>query len=190
MPPTARMPAALLAWSVMALAPMAAQAQALTEACANLRFGPVTNLIDLHIDGLAQSELVDGVPVIRFNPAELARFSPPTRMFWAAHECAHHALGHVGAPHRPGVEQEADCWAVAVLWGGGILGPDAMAVVQAEVARLPGGPDHLPGPARAASLPECLSRPPQPPVMPFDARLAGEPPLYPAAPPAPWCPLP
>ena len=99
-----------------------------------------------------------GGPLIIYNPRLLARLKPQTRLFFYAHECAHHSLGHtVGLGHPMAQEQDADCWAVRNLVRRNLLSPHDITVVQHDLARLARGDrTHLPGRERAKRLPGCL----------------------------------
>ncbi len=98
-----------------------------------------------------------GEPVIIYNPNVLRWMAPQTRLFWYAHECAHHALGHAfGAAHPLEVEQQADCWGIRTLMERGTLSQRDLPIIQRDISRSTGDWTHLPGPRRALNLSACL----------------------------------
>jgi hypothetical protein len=67
-------------------------------------------------EGLAFATLMYGTsPVVMVNAQFMMRVKDHTFAFVLAHECAHHALGHLGLPDDPEQEFEADCWAIQNL---------------------------------------------------------------------------
>lgn len=121
----------------------------------------------------------EGEPVIVYNPGRLGWLSSKARLFFAAHECAHHALGHLGG-RTDGYdkEQQADCWAIRRLNKAGELAATDLPDIQQEVSRL-GRADatHIPGVARASNLKWCLvGVPPEPEAQPASASVPGSPP--------------
>lgn len=100
----------------------------------------------------------NGAPVIIYNPNVLTWVTPATRVFFYAHECAHHVLGHGVRGHPLLREQEADCWAVQQLTGRGIFGDQEINAVQWDLSRFARGDwSHLPGPIRAINLRACIA---------------------------------
>ena len=101
----------------------------------------------------------NGAPIIEYNVQVLAKLQPQTRLFFYAHECAHHALAHGVRGHPLTREQEADCWAVRTLTERGDLDDDDMDIVQSDITQAgPGDWTHLPGPQRAINLRRCLGQ--------------------------------
>lgn len=102
------------------------------------------------------------LPIIVFNPIVLRSFDPRTQLFWFAHECAHHSLGHVrlGARgmRKASAEMDADCQAARVMrWVYG-FGPYDVKVIALSISSLPGSKDgHLPGPQRAQHIMQCAA---------------------------------
>ncbi|MEO5374290.1 MAG: hypothetical protein H7840_08415 [Alphaproteobacteria bacterium] len=119
---------------------------------------PVPMIADRSIRDVSLATIRRGVPVIDFNPDVAERMTPATRLFFHAHECAHHALGHTLGAGRPDrVEQEADCWAIRGLVGLGLVGPRDVALVQVDLLRFaPPDATHVPGAVRAVNLLRCL----------------------------------
>jgi hypothetical protein len=147
----------LVAMSLVAISVPAA-AQVVYEGCTDINGVPVASIRDDRINDIAMAAIAGGQPVIFYNVQVLAWVRPPTRRFFYAHECAHHRLGHImGRTHPLAREQEADCWAVRVLVGGGSLSDTDVTVVQRDIARM-GREDwvHLPGSQRAINLRSCI----------------------------------
>jgi hypothetical protein len=96
-------------------------------------------------------------PVIVYNSLVVASASPSTRVFFYAHECAHHVLGHALQGLRLGQEQQADCWSIRMLVSMRIFEDAQISEVESDLARF-GKADwtHLPGPQRAINLRRCL----------------------------------
>jgi hypothetical protein len=135
-----------------------ASAQVTFDGCVDFRGFPVASILNPAVPDVATAGWApNGAPVIQYNPHVLARLSPPTRVFFYAHECAHHVLGH-GIRNIPfQQEQEADCWAIRTLVARGALrhGSDVEAV-QRDLSFSPGDWTHVPGPRRAFNLRGCL----------------------------------
>jgi hypothetical protein len=102
------------------------------------------------------------LPVIVFNPLVLRTYDPRTQVFWFAHECAHHALGHVlggsMGVRSPRAEVDADCLAAKALrWSYG-FGPSDVSAVALSIVSLPGSAaGHLPGFQRAMHIMRCAA---------------------------------
>jgi len=145
-----------------------AQAQAVTfEGCfVQTHDGPVPvasvrndNLQDVAQATYQQLPNRTVIPIIVYNPRVLQWLQPATRIFFYAHECAHHVLNHMGRGFPLGHEQEADCWSIVALVSNGILGDDDITAVQRDLAKAGKGDwTHLPGPQRAINLRRCFNR--------------------------------
>lgn len=136
-----------------------AGAQVTFDGCVDFRGIPVASVLNPALRDVAMASWAgNGAPIIQYNPGVLAQMAPQTRMFFYAHECAHHALAH-GVRNIPlQQEQEADCWAIRTLVGRGILnaGSDVQAV-QLDLSFSPGDWTHVPGPQRQFNLRACLA---------------------------------
>jgi len=135
-----------------------ANAQITFDGCVDFRGVPVASILDVTVPDVAVARWApNSAPVILYNPNVLARLAPQTRLFFYAHECAHHALAH-GVRNIPFLqEQEADCWAIRTLVGRRILdGGDDVDAVQRDLSFSPGDWTHVPGPRRAFNLRACL----------------------------------
>ena len=150
----------LVGFSLFAKSSYQAAAQMTPSGCLDMFGQPILALASHRIRdvGLARRDKSRG-PVIIYNPRRLARLKPSTRVFFYAHECAHHALGHtVGLGHPLAVEQDADCWAIRNLVKRNIFSHHDIKMVQTDLAKLGRGDrTHLPGPERAKRLPGCLA---------------------------------
>lgn len=134
-------------------------AQITYDGCTDFRGIPVASILSYGINDVAVASLApNGAPVVQYNPAVLSFFRPQTRLFWYAHECGHHALGHAfGTAHPMAREQQADCWGISALVREGGFDIDDVRIVQQDLSRLPSGDwTHLPGPQRAINLQACL----------------------------------
>jgi hypothetical protein len=132
--------------------------QATFEGCRDINGVPVPSVPNAGLQDVAQATILNGRAIIYFNPAVLAWTRPQTRLFFYAHECGHHALGHVMSGLRLGQEQEADCWGISRLRELGLLSDRDVTLVQGDIARFGRGDwTHLPGRQRAINLRKCLS---------------------------------
>jgi hypothetical protein len=81
-------------------------------------------------------------------------------VFLFAHECGHHALGHIVSALRGGFigpEQElaADCFAKRQLLGKDVLGVTEFSAVLEFLREIPGDPTTYPGPVRVRKMKDC-----------------------------------
>lgn len=143
---------------LLVLACRPALSQVAFEGCVDFRGLPVASIADGRVPDIAMATYApNGAPIIVYNPGVLAWVSPPTRVFFYAHECGHHVLGHGVQGHPLVREQEADCWAVQQLVGSGQFGNPEINAVQWDISRFGRGDwSHLPGPIRAINLGACL----------------------------------
>ena len=113
--------------------------------------------MDTTIGDLALATTIDGKPIIILSP-ELEWLVPrPTGLFVYAHECGHQALGHVQKGASLDREQEADCWAINLIYRNALVDDAGLRIIERDIARFGiGDATHLPGPARAVTLSECL----------------------------------
>jgi hypothetical protein len=132
-------------------------AQITYDGCRDFRGISVASVVNQSISDVATAQYAyNGAPIIIYNPVVLSWLQPQTRVFFYAHECAHHALAHL-ANRPPNMEQDADCWAVRTLVSNGIIGLNDVRIIQGDIARFGQGDwSHLPGPARAINLQACL----------------------------------
>jgi hypothetical protein len=105
-------------------------------------------------------------PLVEYNPAKMRFLREVSRLFFYAHECGHHALGHLyGGIQGTDKEQQADCWAVHRLKQDDKLQEGDLEAIQmdlSKIARL--DENHAAGVRRAGNLKWCLTDPqPKPP---------------------------
>lgn len=100
-------------------------------------------------------------PYIVLNPNVLNRTHIKVRMFWFAHECGHHARGHIREYFSTGYydrtnESDADCFAVRTLRYNYGFSRDDIRFIASTLVNNPGSAyGHLPGPQRAQLLVQC-----------------------------------
>jgi len=126
--------------------------------CTDYRGQSVPTLYTTDIDDGAKARQTDDGPVILANQAVLSHFSEVMNTFVYAHECAHHALGHL--KHRTSnrqIEQAADCWAARTLMHNGWFDAQDLRQVQWVIEQY-GKQDAVhPQPhLRAKNLMRCL----------------------------------
>lgn len=124
--------------------------------CADFRGIPVTLFPDATLPDVGRATLgPNGEPVMILNPAVMNRLPPTMQLFWYAHECAHHVLGHMANP-GPANESMADCWAVRTGRDQGWFPPQAFEQLVYTLGNSPGSVwGHLPGPARIQNMASC-----------------------------------
>jgi len=152
--------AALVAFSCLAL-PSKVVGQITFDGCTDANNVPVASVRNDHIQDVAiATRSPTGDPIILYNVIVLSWLQPPTRLFFYAHECAHHVLRHVVASPSLTAEREADCWAIRALKKRGDVDAVAIGTIQADISRAGRGDwSHLPGPMRAVDLGRCLQGP-------------------------------
>lgn len=149
--------AAIAPFGVLSLA-LSLSASPQTTACLDALGREVQVRNDSTINDLGLATTENGRPVILFNQHLAEQFPGNVVKFFLAHECGHHALGHVIGMARPlTMEQAADCWAAQMLVNTKQFDVDDVRAVQVAIAAF-GRADwtHLPGPVRAMKLPACL----------------------------------
>ncbi len=148
---------------IMLVTAIPGSSQITYDGCVDPYGFPVASIVS-NVDNVAvAARLGDGTPVIYYNQNILSWFQPQTRLFWYAHECAHHVLGHtLGNSHPLTAEQDADCWAINQLYNTGNIDDDDMDVIAYDIATLAGSGDwtHLPGPQRSINIYGCLDENP------------------------------
>src|SRR4051812_16712352 len=98
---------------VLFISSIYAASQSLTfDGCRDINGVPVGSVEKRALRDIAMATIYNGSPVIFYNPTVLSWVSPSTRLFFYAHECGHHALGHPLTGVQPGQEQAADCWGI------------------------------------------------------------------------------
>lgn len=152
----------------------AARSQVTFEGCTDIRGIPVASVRNDGLNDVAMATLAsDGSPIIVYNVRVLTWLRPQTRLFFYAHECGHHALGHnFGTAFPKTMEQEADCWGINALFTAHRIRMRDVAVIQGDISRAGRGDwTHLPGPVRATNLRRCIESEGEP-----DREVAAPPP--------------
>jgi hypothetical protein len=117
-------------------------------------------------EGIPKSGLstVEGnQPVIYLRNSLVASYPVPVKRFLYAHECGHHALGHViGALYYrmvigPPDELAADCFSGQQLLRKGLISAAEWQQVLGFVATIPGDPTTYAGPQRVQLLKQCVN---------------------------------
>jgi hypothetical protein len=146
---------ALFCFSLACGAPAAAQTG--DAGCRDIRGTPVGLVMDNAIADLAFATMIDGVPIILYSPALERAVAPPTGLFVYAHECGHQALGHLLHSATLDREQEADCWAINLIYRNALVDDGGLRVIERDIRQFAvGDATHLPGPVRAQALDACL----------------------------------
>lgn len=107
-------------------------------------------------------------PVVEYNPGKMRFLREVSRNFFYAHECAHHALGHLyGGVQGVDKEQQADCWAVHRLKQDEKLQEGDLEAIQMDLSKIGRSDEnHSAGVRRAGNLKWCLTdampKPPEP----------------------------
>lgn len=126
------------------------------DGCVDRSDRPVRGVVknDMHWAGMAT--VVNGESIIYWNEKATGSSSRATQVFIYLHECAHHMLGHIWKPNAPRWELEADCWAVQLMWEGGMIRGRHLRVIERELRTSRPDATHLGGQARVTSLQKCL----------------------------------
>lgn len=125
--------------------------------CYDYRNILVAEIPTTQINDIAKADIINGSPVILYNPNIVASHVKQIDTFFFWHECAHHALAHAIRNIPFSREQEADCWAIRGLISIGAFTDYDIRVLQTALASFGKGDwTHLPGPARAINLSSCL----------------------------------
>lgn len=161
--------ARMVVYATLLLATKAVLGQVTYEGCVDFRGQPVASVLDNSINDVAIASIRSGQAIIQYNTRVLANLSPPTRRFFYAHECAHHALAHtINAPSLAN-ERAADCWAAKTMRTKMGLSILELRAIQADISRVGNGDwTHLPGPMRSIDIEKCIglddsTQPPLPP---------------------------
>jgi hypothetical protein len=150
--------ALLCSWALWPSAAAYAQIAGIPVSCRDFRGVPVALVPDPTLPDVGAARIVNNQPVIFMNPAVLNVQAPAMQLFWYAHECGHHALGHMVNLNQMS-EAQADCWAVRTGRSQGWFPPQAFQLLIATLGNSPGDFwGHLPGPARIRNMAACYSQ--------------------------------
>jgi hypothetical protein len=123
--------------------------------CVDFQGRPVALSAAPQLPDVGAARIFNGQPVILMNPLVLNQQPPVLQLFWYAHECAHHVLGHIVNPNLTN-EASADCWAVKTGRQQGWFPPGAFQLLAQVLQNSPGSIwGHLPGPARIQNMMAC-----------------------------------
>ncbi|MGE5926289.1 MAG: ImmA/IrrE family metallo-endopeptidase, partial [Gemmatimonadota bacterium] len=137
--------------------PAALRAQLPLDGCIDRADRPVRGIVrnDMPWAGVATVE--GGESVIYWNQRLMGSRSRTTQIFVYLHECGHHMLGHVWKANDARWEQEADCWAVQLMWEGGMIAGRHLRVLEEELSRTRGDAIHIGGERLLEALRSCLA---------------------------------
>jgi hypothetical protein len=117
----------------------------------------VSSIRDTTIASVAEGRGEGGVPVIRYNPNLLPQLLPASRLFLFAQVCAGIHLGHApGQMLTLAQSREADCRALGTLLRSGLVKPNEVEAMEANLAFSSQDWARVPGPAREFQLLACL----------------------------------
>lgn len=133
--------------------------------CRDVNGYEVNFLANQNINDIAVACLFNGNPVVFYKTDIFFSFkiSDATRLFFYAHECMHHSLGHVLITTADPIsrlpifqlymEKKADSAAIKTLWDMRLIDSASLQQITIELSKLaPGDFNHLPGPERAFDL--------------------------------------
>jgi hypothetical protein len=130
--------------------------------CVALNGAPVQEITQPGLGDAARASMNGMMPIILLDPNVLMSFGLDTqaRLFIYAHECGHHALGHLLFPFSQYNEMQADCWGIKIGRDQGWFDVAALQREGQYFLSNPGDPwGHLPGPARVANFVRCFNDP-------------------------------
>ena len=110
-----------------------------------LSCGNVTTVVDLELSDVGMS----GAGLILINPSYLEGLPTSLRLWWFAHECAHHVVG----PN----ELAADCWSVRKGRDEGWFSPAMFRPMTEMFAENGGDSEHASGPERVRNMIACYT---------------------------------
>lgn len=126
--------------------------------CNDFRGIPVILVPNPNLNDVGMATLgPQGQPIMMLNPNVISSLPPVMQLFWYAHECAHHALGHIINRNITN-EAEADCLAIKIGRDQGWFPPQAFQQLIIMLGNNSGSPwGHLPGPMRIQNMMNCYS---------------------------------
>lgn len=118
----------------------------------------VVEMKDTKFLSTAARDSSDQSRVVLQNNTILSWIKNETRLFFLAHECAHHALGHSIAPtYDMALEIEADCWASRKLVEDGLLDEEQVRLIQRDLYTFDVAEWRIaPGPFRQIDIAACV----------------------------------
>lgn len=147
----------LLCWLLLFTAAQAgAQSRMVFDGCVDARGAAVRSVPDPALAVAFTTRVEHGANVIRYNATVPPGLSERARLFFYAHECARLGLGLAADALRTvGDAWRADCRALDTLTRSGLVRPQDLAVLQADLALPDAMWDALPGPQREIDLAAC-----------------------------------
>jgi hypothetical protein len=127
--------------------------------CKDFRGIDVRTTLITQLGDVGSARIMGRMPVILLDPDRLDKLPPKLQVFFFAHECGHHVLGHSFA-QTTSSENEADCWSIKYGRDHGLFTRQDVAEFAPYFAHSKGtSTGHLPGPERAARLLACFDDP-------------------------------
>ncbi len=124
--------------------------------CKDFRGRSVVAVKVSDLGDVGRAWVVNTVPYILLDPEVMRTLPKPLQIFFYAHECAHHTLGHWYNP-SPTSEREADCWAIKFGRSRGIFRRQTVVDFAPWMVKTTGSRfGHLPGPLRMKYLLACF----------------------------------
>jgi hypothetical protein len=124
--------------------------------CWDFRGGVVRMASMTDLGDVGRALIIMRMPIIALDPDRLRALPPKMQIFFYAHECAHHVLGHNYHPTATS-EIEADCWSIQYGRQNGLFTRADVEGFAPYLANSRGSPfGHLPGPEREAHLLTCF----------------------------------
>lgn len=127
--------------------------------CTDFRGRSVMALNVSNLGDVGRAWVVNTVPYILVDPEVMRTLPRPLQIFFYAHECAHHVLGHWYNPSQNS-EKEADCWAINYGREEGIFARQTVVDFGPWLAKTKGSAwGHLPGRQRVLHMLACFDGP-------------------------------
>ncbi len=135
----------------------------LDSRCTDYYSRPVLHVRNDSLSDVAFSDLMRhrGVPMgpmTILNIRRLTKLTKASQLFFIAHECGHHVLGHLYFRQSGQfAEQEADCYAIRSLIRSGVFTLNDVADVQSDMRKYAQRSlMHVAGEERALALIDCM----------------------------------
>jgi hypothetical protein len=124
--------------------------------CTDFRGIVVRTTLITQLGDVGSARIIGRMPVILLDAERLEKLPPKLQLFFFAHECAHHVLGHSFA-QTTSSENEADCWSVKYGRDKNLFTREDVSGFEPYFAHSKGSAiGHLPGPERAQRLLTCF----------------------------------
>lgn len=128
----------------------------MSVACNDYRGRAVHTVRVSDLGDVARAWVVNRMPFIVMDRGRLAKLPPKLQLFFYAHECSHHKMGHWMNTTMDS-EREADCMAIREGRDNGLFARDEVVAFAPWFANSRGSSyGHLPGPQRAKFLLACF----------------------------------